>query len=99
MLDTMLLILRSGTVLDATEFIDDYATWLREGGAEDPYTMAQENLGFLVGFAERNEAERLYKFFELRHPILGPEPWSLTNEEIFRKGIAWYEKTKGNEHE
>lgn len=92
-LDTMLLLARSGTRLDAMEFIDDYAAWLRKAGHgdEDPYKLAVDNLGYLCGYATRDEAEVLYDFFEIEHPILGREGHKMTSMEIFQRGVQYME--------
>src|SRR4051812_43938598 len=86
LLSTMSLIVRAGTTLDAMELIDDYASHLRSDGADDPYRLAQDNLGYLIGYLPRDEGREVYEFFELSHPMLGAEPWNLSNEEILNRG-------------
>lgn len=92
-LDTMLLLARSGTPLDAMEFIDDYAAWLRSNGYgdDDAHRLATENLGYLCGYLAPNEADELYDFFEIEHPILGREGRNMTSKEIFERGAQWME--------
>lgn len=93
-LSTMQLIVNSGTTMDAMEFIDDYATYLATFGHGDPYQVAKDNLGYLIGYLERDEAKEAYHFFEIGHPLLGDTPWELDAEDIFKKGMEWGEAMK-----
>lgn len=96
LLETMELIARSGTKMDAMELIDDYATFLKESGVDvdDPWDMAKSNLGYMIGYLEKDNAQEIYEFFEIGHPILGEKPWTLTTEECFKRGVEWGEAIK-----
>lgn len=94
-ISTMKLITSAGSQMDAMEFIDDYATYLKpfhEG--EDNYKIAIDNLGYLAGYLDGEIAKDIFEFFEIGHPLLGDKPWELSPEEVFKIGIKWGEAIK-----
>jgi hypothetical protein len=92
-LSTMKLITSAGSQMDAMEFIDDYATYLKPFH-DDNYKVAVDNLGYLVGYLDAEDAKEIFEFFEIGHPLLGDKPWELSPEDIFKIGIQWGEAIK-----
>ncbi len=100
-MDTLRLIEDCGTELDAAEFIDDYAAWLKRNNPEidDAHKLAQDNLGYLCGYLDSRQAKRIYDFFNIAHPLLGADPGKYTAREIFEMGVNWAKSLKDKDNE
>lgn len=80
----------------ATEFIDDYGTYLEKVNEHeseiDGRYVACQNLGYMAGYYDQETRTAVYDFFEIEHPFFGrAEP---TPEEAFKKGQEWGQAIK-----
>lgn len=54
---------------------------------EQARRIVMENIGYLTGYMDRDEADRLLRLFATRHPFLGgPGEWPTDPEDVFALG-------------
>jgi len=92
------------TLTDPTEmkqFYNEYVTYLRENGdsekvRQDPESVANSNIGYIVGYYDSETAERwMSNIPPVSHPIFGKNIFSVTPEQAFNAGkIASTEGTE-----
>lgn len=92
--DECLRIIELEDPLLATEFIDDYGTFLErvDPDCEDGRHVAMQNLGYFAGYYDQETASKVYEFFGVEHPFFGKK--FPTPEEAFEMGKKWGEAMK-----
>ena len=63
---------------------------------EQARRIVMENIGYLTGYLDQAEANRLLRLFDARHPFLGgPGEWPIDREETFAIGKKVGSQVKG----
>lgn len=70
---------------------EEAAEYLRLARLEGPY--ADENIGYLFGYFNRDRWKELSELFGILHPVFG-DRYNLTDDEIFQMSIERGKKIK-----
>jgi hypothetical protein len=70
---------------------EEAAEYLRLAKEEGPY--AEQNIGYLFGYFNRDRWKELSELFGVLHPLFG-DNYNLTDDEILQMGIARGEASK-----
>jgi hypothetical protein len=70
---------------------EEAAEYLRLARLEGPY--ADENIGYLFGYFNRDRWKELSELFGILHPVFG-DRYNLTDDEILQMGIERGKKIK-----
>lgn len=77
-------------VITAIASREDAQEFMRIYSSENSH--AKENIGYIAGYCSREQADRIYDWFDCEHPVFGKkEP---TFEEAFSAGMKLGEYTK-----
>lgn len=72
----------------ATEFIDDYGTYLETlSPGTDGRHSAMQSIGYMAGYEDRETKHLIFELFDTEHPIMGKS--DPTSEEAFKLGQEW----------
>jgi len=77
----------------ATEFIDDYGTYLEHLSPDiDGRHSAMSSIGYMAGYEDQETKHLIFELFETEHPLMGKS--DPTPEEAFELGKQWGEAMK-----